>query len=138
MSKKENFRSRAINTIDTLKDDLLALSHDIFEYAELAFEEVKSSSRIKGFLAEHGFRVRDVDGLPTAFVAEIGSGFPVIALMAEYDALPEIGHACGHNIIAAAAVGAGLGVNSFINESGGTVRVVGTPAEEGGAAKLSW
>lgn len=136
MTRRDDFRNRAIAAIDAAQEDLLALSHDIFEYAEVAFEEVRSSKRLRTFLEERGFRISDVDGLPTAFIAEIGSGLPVIALMAEYDALPEIGHACGHNIMAAAAAGAGLGVRSFIEECGGTIRVVGTPAEEGGGGKI--
>jgi amidohydrolase len=136
MAKRDVFRSRAIEAIDAAKNDLLTLSHDIHEYREVAFEEVQSSTRLRNILSDHGFRIKDVEGLPTAFIAEIGSGSPVIAVMAEYDALPKMGHACGHNIIASAAVGAGLGISSFIGESGGTVRVIGTPAEEGGGGKV--
>lgn len=136
MTTRDDLRNRAKAAIDAAQEDLLALSHDIFGYAEIAFEEVRSSRRLRGFLKDRGFKISDVDGLPTGFVAELGSGSPVIAFMAEYDALPEIGHACGHNIIAAAAAGAGLGVHSFIEESGGTIRVIGTPAEEGGGGKI--
>ncbi|MGI6660695.1 MAG: M20 family metallopeptidase [Bacillota bacterium] len=136
MSRRDEWRKKALASIDAAREDLLAISHDIFEYAELAFEEFRSAERLRSFLRERGFRISDVEGLPTAFIAEKGTGSPVVAFMAEYDALPEIGHACGHNIIAAAAVGAGLGVASFIEESGGTVRVIGTPAEEGGGGKI--
>ena len=115
MESCEELKRVAIEAIDTAKNDLLALSHDIFEYSEVAFEEVRSSERLRKFLSDLGFAIRDVEGLPTAFVAEIGEGSPVIAFMAEYDALPEIGHACGHNIIAAAAAGAGLGMSSVID-----------------------
>lgn len=136
MVERDIFRTRTLESIDAARNDLLALSHDIHKYAEIAFEEVQSSGRLRAFLAERGFRIKGVDGLPTAFIAEIGSGSPVIAFIAEYDALTKLGHGCGHNIIAAAAVGAGIGTSSFIGESGGTVRVVGTPAEEGGGGKV--
>jgi len=129
-------KAAAVKAIDAARDDLLSLSRDIFGYAETGFKEFRSAERLRDLLAARGFRIGDVDGLPTAFTAELGEGSPVIAFMAEYDALPEIGHACGHNIIAAAAVGAALGVASFIRESGGTVKVIGTPAEEGGGGKV--
>ena len=74
--------------------------------------------------------------MPTAFSAEFGSGPLVVAVCAEYDALPEVGHACGHNIIAASAVGAGLALAPVADELGLTVRVLGTPAEEGGGGKV--
>jgi len=136
MNNREELRRMALEAIDAARDDLLTLSHDIFEYSELAFEEVRSAERLRNFLSDLGFRVKDVDGLPTGFVAEIGSGSPVIAFMAEYDALPEIGHACGHNIIAAAAVGAGLGISSVMDKCQGTIRVIGCPAEESGGGKV--
>lgn len=135
MATIEERKAAALRAIDAAKGELLALSRDIHGYAETAFEEFRSAERLRGILASHGFRVGEVDGLPTAFVAEIGSGSPVAAVMAEYDALPEIGHACGHNIMASAAVGAAIGAASFIGESGGALRVLGTPAEEGGGGK---
>jgi amidohydrolase len=79
---------------------------------------------------------RGTGGLPTAFRARIGSGSPRIAVLAEYDALPEIGHACGHNLIAAGAVGAFVALSSIAAELPGTVEIIGTPAEEGGAGKV--
>jgi amidohydrolase len=136
MESCEELKRVVIEAIDTAKNDLLALSHDIFEYSEVAFEEVRSSERLRKFLSDLGFAIRNVEGLPTAFVAEIGEGSPVIAFMAEYDALPEIGHACGHNIIAAAAAGAGLGMSSVIDNCNGTIRVIGCPAEESGGGKV--
>jgi amidohydrolase len=88
-------------------------------------------------LSDAGFSVtQGVAGLPTAFDARFGSGPMVVAVCAEYDALPGIGHACGHNIIAASAVGAGLGLAAVADELGITVRVLGTPAEEGGGGKV--
>lgn len=159
--RRQKFRERALKAIDAEREALLKLSHDIHTYAEIGYEEFRSSDRLRSFLADRGFRVSQVDGLPTAFVAEAGSGRPVICFMAEYDALPEIGHACGHNIIAAAAAGAAIGVKSFLGEpsgdsggsstrgsgedsgrgSGGglagTIQVIGTPAEESGSAKIA-
>ena len=88
-------------------------------------------------LAGSGFAVTPgVAGLPTAFSAEFGSGPLVVAVCAEYDALPGIGHACGHNLIAASAVGAAIGLAGVADRLGLTVRVLGTPAEEGGGGKV--
>ncbi len=136
MEKKEDLRRTVAESIDAARDSLLDLSHDIFEYSELAFQEVRSAERLRKFLSDLGFRLNEVEGLPTGFVAEIGCGSPVIAFMAEYDALPEIGHACGHNIIAAAAAGAGLGMSSIMDKCKGTIRVIGCPAEESGGGKV--
>ncbi len=136
MTVKDNLRNKIVAAIDNAQQELFAISDDIFNYSEVAFEEVRSSARLRTFLNKRGFKISDVSGLPTAFVAEIGRGSPVIAFMAEYDALPEIGHACGHNIIAAAAVGAGLGVSEILGNMQGTIKVIGTPAEEGGGGKI--
>jgi amidohydrolase len=123
--------------IDARLDDLIGLSHAIHADPELSFDEVRSSTRTLRALEQGGFRVTSgTAGLPTAFVAEAGDGPLVVAICAEYDALPDVGHACGHNIIAAAAVGAGLGLLPLVDELGLTVRVVGTPAEEGGGGKV--
>ncbi|NEE58514.1 M20 family metallopeptidase, partial [Streptomyces sp. SID8455] len=87
-------------------------------------------------LAAHGFEVTaPAHGLETAFRATIGSGPVTVAIACEYDALPGLGHACGHNLIAAAGVGAALGLAPYADELGLTVRVIGTPAEERGAGK---
>ncbi len=136
MTDREERRASALRAIDEAKPELLSISHDIHGYAETAFQEFQSANRLREALVAHGFRVSDVKGLETAFIAEIGSGSPVIAFMAEYDALPGIGHACGHNIIASAAVGAAVGAASFIGDGFGTIRVMGTPAEEGGGGKI--
>jgi len=125
------------DTITKLKPDLTALSLAIHQNPELAFEEHKACSFISDFLRKHGFTVETgVAGLPTAFRAEkrFGSG-PTVAFIAEYDALPEIGHACGHNLIAIMAVGAGIGLSSAEGLAG-TVVVMGTPAEEGLGGKI--
>lgn len=117
--------------------DLIALSHDIWDHPELAFEEYYAAEQCVRVLTEAGFDVSTgTADLPTAFVADFGSGPLVIAVCAELDALPDIGHACGHNMIAAAGVGAGLALASSADELGLTVRVYGTPAEEGGGGKI--
>jgi amidohydrolase len=105
---------------------------------EVAFEEFKSAALLGARLQENGFAVeRGVAGLETAFVATAqgqGDG-PTVAILAEYDALPGLGHACGHNLIGVAAVGAGLAMKAVLPELAGTIQVIGTPAEEGGGGK---
>lgn len=116
---------------------LIDLSHAIHAEPELAFEEVRSVAKTVEPLAERGFEIDlGVAELPTAFRAVYGSGELTVGLCAEYDALPEIGHACGHNIIAATAVGAALGLAEVADELGITVVVLGTPAEESGGGKV--
>jgi amidohydrolase len=117
-------------------EDVLALSHTINADPELAFEEHRTSAAITDILARHGFAVeKPVADLPTAFVASVGSGELVFGICAEMDALPGIGHGCGHNTIAAAAVGAALALAPFADELGLTLKVFGTPAEERGTGK---
>ncbi|WP_067843211.1 M20 family metallopeptidase [Nocardia lijiangensis] len=116
---------------------LIDLSHAIHAEPELAFEETRSVAKVLEPLTERGFEVETgVAGLPTAFRASYGSGALTVGICAEYDALPEIGHACGHNIIAASAVGAALGLAEAADELGITVVVLGTPAEESGGGKV--
>lgn len=116
-------------------DSLIALSHRIHAHPELGFEEEKASTWLSEMLADTGFVVeKGIGDLPTAFVARAGKGPLHIAICAEYDCLPGIGHACGHNIIAAMAVGAGLAAARVADDVGLTVSVVGTPAEEVGDA----
>ena len=117
---------------------LVDLSHRIHAHPELSFEEEQASSWCADALADAGFGVtQGICGLPTAFSASFGSGPFVVGICCEYDALPEIGHACGHNVIAAAAVGAGIGLARVADEIGCTIRVLGTPAEEGGGGKIT-
>ena len=117
------------------RDDLIALSHRIHAHPELGFEEEKSAAWVEESLDAAGFRVeRGVCDLPTAFVARAGRGPLHIAICAEYDALPGIGHACGHNIIAASAVGAAIAASKVADDVGLTISVIGTPAEEVGNA----
>src|SRR5207249_5549188 len=119
------------------RDRLVALSHRIHAHPELAFEEERASTWCAEALDAAGFTVeRGACDLPTAFVARAGSGPLHLALCAEYDCLPGIGHACGHNIIAAIAVGAGVAAARVADDVGLTVSVVGTPAEESGGGKI--
>ncbi|SOX52465.1 amidohydrolase [Mycobacterium ahvazicum] len=116
--------------------DLVELSHAIHAEPELAFAEHRSCAKTQALVAERGFEVTaGAGGLDTAFRADFGSGPLVIGVCAEYDALPEIGHACGHNIIAASAVGTALALAEVADELGLTVALVGTPAEEAGGGK---
>jgi amidohydrolase len=130
-------KGKAKDAIDASLDQLVELSHTIHAHPETSFEEVQASEWVADTLEAGGFSVsRGTSGMPTAFAAEIGSGPLVLALCAEYDALPGMGHACGHNIIAASSVGAALGLAGIADELGLTVRVLGTPAEEGGGGKI--
>jgi amidohydrolase len=123
--------------VDGRRDALVTLSHRVHEANEIRFEERRSSEMVADALAGAGFRVETgVCGLETAFVATAGRGPLTIGICAEYDALPGIGHACGHNVIAAAAAGAGAALARVADELGVTVRVLGTPAEEGGGGKV--
>jgi amidohydrolase len=127
--------------VDQLADELEQLSHRIHDHPELAFEEEKAHGWLTDFLEKHGTRVeRGVGGLPTAFRATIsgrGAG-PTVAILCEYDALPGIGHACGHNVIATAGAGAGAALARALGTLpfAGRVQIIGTPAEEGGAGKV--
>ncbi|MEH6375814.1 M20 family metallopeptidase [Streptomyces sp. KLMMK] len=118
------------------RDDLLSLSRRIHAHPETAFAEHRAAGWCAEFLRGHGFEVTaPAYGLDTAFSATTGSGPVTVALVCEYDALPGLGHACGHNLIAAAGLGAALALAPHADELGLTVRVLGTPAEERGAGK---
>ena len=130
-------RGAAARVVEREAGRLVALSHAVHGDAEIGFEEHRSSQRLVAALDAGGLRVESgAAGLDTAFVATAGSGPLTVAICAEYDALPGIGHACGHNIIGAAAVGAGLALAPLADDLGITVRVIGTPAEEGGGGKI--
>jgi amidohydrolase len=123
-------------TVERLAGDLVGLSHDIHAHPELGYAEHGSVARVARLLAAHGHDAEvGAYGLPTALRAVAGSGSPRIAVLAEYDALPGIGHACGHNVICATAVGAFLALAEHITDLGGAVELIGTPAEEGGGGK---
>ncbi len=130
---------RIRSAVEELRERLLAASHEILANPELAFKEHRASTHLAEELERDGYAVeRGVGGLPTAFRATLhgGSPGPTLAILAEYDALPEIGHACGHNIIAATALGAGLALARAGTPFPGTISIVGTPAEEGGGGKI--
>lgn len=124
-------KSQVVAEVETLRKELIDLSLRIHAHPETAFQEQQASAWLAEYLERHGFRVqRGICDLPTAFRAERGEGAPRVALLAEYDALPGIGHGCGHNIIAAASVGAGIAAASVTPTTDGSVVVIGTPAEE--------
>ena len=128
---------RALNAIQNAKASLVALSEAIHAQPELSFEEYASSALTANVLRSAGFDVVEgIAELPTAFEATYGTGSLVLAIIAEYDALPQVGHACGHNLIAAAAVGAGIGLREVADELDLTIKVLGTPAEEAGGGKV--
>ncbi|SEL88287.1 amidohydrolase [Streptacidiphilus jiangxiensis] len=119
------------------QDDVIGLSHSLHAEPELAYEEHRSARKVADLLEGSGFAVeRGVCDLPTAFTATAGTGDLVIGVCVEYDALPGIGHACGHNVNAAAAVSAGLALAPVADELGITVKLIGTPAEESGGGKV--
>ncbi|WP_216831134.1 M20 family metallopeptidase [Alkalihalobacterium elongatum] len=127
-------------TIEQLRDSFYKISQYIGENPELGHEEYKASKILTEELRKHGFRVElGTAGLPTAFEAIYDSGIPGpnIAFMAEYDALPELGHACGHNLIGTMAVAAGIGLSKVVNSCGGKIYVYGTPAEETRGGKVT-
>jgi len=125
------------DAITARRGDLVELSRSIHAEPELAFHEYRSAAKARALVAERGFEISDkVAGLDTAFTATYGGGPLVVGVCAEYDALPEIGHACGHNIIAASAVGAALGLADVADDLGLTVVLLGTPAEEAGGGKV--
>ena len=143
--------------VNGLSPIIEAAADALWDFAEVRYEEARSSAYLKEMLEEHGFDITHdtVAGIPTAFIAEIGSGEPVIGILAEYDALPGLGnaavprkqpradgltsgHGCGHNLIGSAAVGAALAVGRAVQagQLPGTLRLYGTPAEEGGQGKV--
>src|SRR3954449_7634456 len=124
------------DAVNRRRGDLVELSHSIHAEPELAFAEHRSCAKTQVLVAERGFEVTAAPGgLNTAFRADYGSGALVVGICAEYDALPGIGHACGHNIIAASAVGTALALAQVADELGLTVALIGTPAEESGGGK---
>lgn len=128
-------RTAAQKEIDSISNSLIELSRRIHANPEIGFEEEKSSTLVAEALDSAGFTVeKGICGLPTAFSARAGSGPLHIAICAEYDSLPGVGHACGHNLIAAMAVGAGIAAARVADEVGLTIDVIGTPAEEVGNA----
>ena len=144
-----------LDFIDSRYESTADLARALWEYAEVGYQETKSSALLQETLAAEGFTIEaGVAGIPTAFTASYGSGGPVIAILAEFDALPGInqdavasllpiegksaGHACGHNLFGAGSTGAAIAIQHWLDETGtpGTIRLYGTPAEEGGSGKV--
>ncbi|MFQ6076188.1 MAG: M20 family metallopeptidase [Candidatus Bathyarchaeia archaeon] len=133
---KVMLKDELIAEIDAIRSKIIEISDTVHEYAELGYREYKSSALLANELRKYGFDVeKPVGSLETAFKATLQGkpGGPVVAFDAEYDALPGLGHACGHNLIAAVAVGAAMGLSRLMKDLQGTVVVMGTPAEEAGA-----
>lgn len=133
-------KSIVIEEISAGRTQLAELSRKLHDNPEIAFQERRAVEWLTAYLEEKEFSIeKGVCGLPTAFRAAYGSGKPVVAFLAEYDALPGIGHACGHNLIAVSSVAAGMAARRIIDEAGGSVMVFGTPGEElyGGKAMMA-
>lgn len=143
-----------IKKLDAKADTYGAIAQNIWEFAEMGYQEVQSSALLQQTLSDAGFSIRaGVAGIPTAFIAEYGSGYPVIAILGEYDALPGLsqqavpekksagaaaGHACGHHLFGTASAAAAIAVKDWLkaNKGQGTIRFYGCPAEEGGSGKV--
>ncbi len=130
-------KSSICSYIDDISEELIAVSHAIHENPELGYEEHFAHEQLTKVLIDKGLDVhKSAYEIDTAFEATAGKTGPVVALLCEYDALPGIGHACGHNIIAAAGIGAGLAASTLAETFNGQLRILGTPAEEGGGGKV--
>ena len=130
----------ATKAIDAAREELFGIALDIHAHPELNYQEFHAAKLLSDTLEAHDFAVeRGIGGVETAFRATLEGGAgagPTVAVLAEYDALPEIGHGCGHNLIAMAGLGAGLGVQANMKNLPGRLVVIGTPAEEGGGGKI--
>ena len=133
MNNKEKVKA----SLDKLIPSLEEVSDWMYENPELGFEEYKTSEHLINYMRSNGLEVKTpVGGLDTAFSSSIGSSGPLVVLCVEYDALPEIGHACGHNIIATSSIGAGIALKEIAEDLKIRVKILGTPAEEGGGGKI--
>ena len=136
-SLTEALKGRVCAEVDRLADRLIDASHQIHEHPELNFEEVFAHDLLTSIIDDAGVSAtRHAYDVGTAFEARAGRKGAEIAVLCEYDALPSIGHACGHNVIATAGLGAGLAAAVVAEEAGGRLRIMGTPAEEGGGGKI--
>ena len=133
MTLKNTFKKN----LDSIHKQLTEVSDWMYENPELGFNEFKTSEYLVKFIESFDGKVAyPTGGLDTAFEVTYGNEGPLIVLCVEYDALPEIGHACGHNVIATASIGAGLAIKDLVDELGIRVKLLGTPAEEGGGGKI--
>ncbi len=132
MNRKQALKEKAWAAIDACRPEFEALALRILAHPELGYAEAQASRWLSEWLADNGFAVeRPFGGLPTAFRARLGAeASPHVAFLAEYDALPEVGHGCGHNLIGPAALGGALGVAAVMAHLPGSISVLGTPAEE--------
>lgn len=137
MPDAADLKAHVIAAIDARRQELIDLSLRIHDTPETAFKEEKSAAMLEDYLEANGFAVeRGICELPTAFRASHGSDSPSVALISEYDALPGIGHGCGHNIIGTASAGAGVVLRELMDDIGGSLQVIGTPAEEAAGGKV--
>jgi amidohydrolase len=137
VSLADDLKTAVDEQIERLADRLVEVSRDIHAHPELNYEEHFAHDLLTGVLDEHRLEpTRRAWGVDTAFDTRVGREGPEVAVLLEYDALPGIGHACGHNVIAAAGLGAGLALAAVADEAGGRLRIMGTPAEEGGGGKV--
>jgi amidohydrolase len=137
MATVDELKQTACDRIDALAPMLIDASHQIHAHPELNYEEHFAHELLTGLIEDQGIAVdRHAYDIDTAFDAAVGEQGPTVAVLCEYDALPVIGHACGHNIIATAGLGAGLGAAVVAEAGGGRLRIMGTPAEEGGGGKV--
>jgi len=133
----EKLKASVTGEVDAQRHQLSELSLKIHDNPELGFHEVKAAAWLTRYLEEKGFATEQgICELPTAFRASYGQGKPAIAILAEYDALPGLGHACGHNLIATCAVGAAVASKLAIDQFGGSILVIGTPSEEINGGKV--
>lgn len=133
-----NIKNIAIDSLDSMATDLFELSDKIHGFAELSLQEFKSAKAQIDFLKSQGFSVEEkLCGIETAFSASFGSGKPVIGILGEFDALSEIGHACGHNLLGVGSIGAVCAVKKYLEDTNtsGTIMYFGCPGEEGGSGK---
>ncbi len=137
MPDRDRLKERVISEVDRRRDELVALSLKLHANPEIAFQEEKAAAWLADYLEGEGFALeRGICQIGTAFRASYGSGEPRVAFLAEYDALPGVGHGCGHNIIGTASTAAGLAMKAVAGETEGTVLVIGTPAEEAAGGKV--
>jgi len=133
MSYKAKFKEN----LDNVYESLCEVSDWMYENPELGFEEFKTSKYLVNYIESKTKKVTyPTHGLETAFEITYGSEGPLVVICVEYDALPEVGHACGHNIIATASIGTGIALNNLVEDLGIRVKILGTPAEEGGGGKI--
>lgn len=137
MADLDTIKDRLHDLVDAHADVLIDASHQIHAHPELGYEEHFAHEVLTSVLADAGVEVeKGAYGLETAFAGRAGSTGPTIAVLCEYDALPVIGHACGHNVIGTAGLGAGIAAAALAEELGGRLLILGTPAEEGGGGKV--